>query len=84
MFSSARDRLGRQTVAIKKLADPFRSDNIAKHMFREVKLLEQLQHENVGIATALLISNELIYIQLIHLKDIFISPSEDVYEPFLL
>jgi len=62
LVCSAKDRLGQQTVAIKKLAGPFRSDNIAKHMFREVKLLEQLQHEN-----------------LIHLKDIFISPSEDVY-----
>ncbi|KAJ6001149.1 Mitogen-activated protein kinase HOG1 [Penicillium waksmanii] len=67
LVCSAKDRLGQQTVAIKKLAGPFRSDNIAKHMYREVKLLEQLRHEN-----------------LIHLRDIYISPSEDVYGPFLL
>lgn len=45
--SSARDQISNQTVAVKKLADPFKSDNIAKHMYREVKLLKQLQHENV-------------------------------------
>ena len=45
--SSAKDQISNQTVAVKKLSDPFKSDSIAKHMFREVKLLKQLQHENV-------------------------------------
>lgn len=46
-FSSAKDQIGQQTVAVKKLSEPFKTDNIAKHMYREVKLLKQLQHENV-------------------------------------
>lgn len=48
--SSAKDQISNQTVAVKKLADPFKTDNIAKHMHREVKLLKQLQHENVRLA----------------------------------
>ncbi|CAG8074714.1 unnamed protein product [Penicillium nalgiovense] len=35
---------------------------IAKHIFREIKLLKYLQHENI-----------------VHLNDILISPSEDIY-----
>ncbi|KAK5788712.1 hypothetical protein VI817_009670 [Penicillium citrinum] len=62
MAHSARDQISNTKLAVKKLSEPFKSDNIAKHMFREVKLLKQLQHENV-----------------IHLNDIFISPSEDIY-----
>ncbi|CAI7669297.1 unnamed protein product [Penicillium manginii] len=62
LVCSAKDQIGQQTVAVKKLSEPFKTDNIAKHMYREVKLLKQLQHENI-----------------IHLKDIFISPSEDIY-----
>ncbi|KAJ5675592.1 hypothetical protein N7462_008489 [Penicillium macrosclerotiorum] len=62
LVCSARDQISHKTVAVKKLAEPFKTDNIAKHMHREVKLLKQLQHENI-----------------IHLNDIFISPSEDIY-----
>lgn len=62
LVCSARDRIANQTVALKKLCDPFKTENIAKHMFREVRLLKQLRHENI-----------------IHLNDIFISPSEDIY-----
>ncbi|KAJ5580658.1 hypothetical protein N7450_006959 [Penicillium hetheringtonii] len=62
LVCSARDQISNTKLAVKKLSEPFKSDNIAKHMFREVKLLKQLQHENV-----------------IHLNDIFISPSEDIY-----
>ena len=46
-FSSAKDQISNETVAVKKLSEPFKSDNIAKHMHREIKLLKQLQHENV-------------------------------------
>ena len=45
--SSAKDKLANQTVAIKKLCDPFKTESVAKHMFREVRLLKQLRHENV-------------------------------------
>ena len=48
--SSARDIVANQPVAIKKLCDPFKTENIAKHMFREVKLLKQLRHENVCLS----------------------------------
>ncbi|CEJ55653.1 hypothetical protein PMG11_01901 [Penicillium brasilianum] len=51
LVCSARDQICHQTVAIKKLCQPFKTDNIAKHMYREI----------------------------IHLKDIFISPSEEIY-----
>jgi serine/threonine protein kinase len=61
--SSARDQLAHRTVAVKKLAEPFKTPAIARHMFREMKLLRQLRHENI-----------------INLTDIFISPSEDMYE----
>lgn len=50
VYSSAKDQIANQTVAVKKLADPFKTDNIAKHMYREVKLLKQLQHENVRLS----------------------------------
>ncbi|KAJ5232983.1 hypothetical protein N7468_005939 [Penicillium chermesinum] len=59
---SAYDQLAGETVAIKKLSEPFKSAHVAKHMFREVKLLKMLQHDNI-----------------IHMKDIFISPTEDIY-----
>ncbi|KAJ5090671.1 hypothetical protein N7532_009355 [Penicillium argentinense] len=62
LVCSAKDNICNQTVAVKKLSEPFKTDYLAKHMYREVKLLKQLQHEN-----------------LIHLKDVFISPSEDIY-----
>ncbi|KAJ5115787.1 hypothetical protein N7456_000135 [Penicillium angulare] len=62
LSSSSKDILTRQTVAIKKLAEPFKSAVVAKHMFREIKLLKHLQHDNI-----------------IHLKDIFVSPSEEIY-----
>lgn len=47
LVCSARDQISNTKLAVKKLSEPFKSDNIAKHMFREVKLLKQLQHENV-------------------------------------
>lgn len=47
VFSSADDQLSNQTVAIKKLVEPFKTNDVAKHMFREVKMLKHLQHDNV-------------------------------------
>ncbi|KAJ5170415.1 bZIP transcription factor bZIP-1 [Penicillium coprophilum] len=61
--SSARDQLAHQTVAVKKLAEPFKTPTIARHMFREMKLLRQLRHENIINLTDLFISpSEDIYI----------------------
>lgn len=51
-YSSARDQLSHRTVAVKKLAEPFKTQEIARHMFREIKLLRQLRHENVRFALA--------------------------------
>lgn len=62
LVCSARDQIGHQTVAVKKLPEPFKTANVAKHMYREIKLLKNFQHENI-----------------IHLKDIFISPAEEIY-----
>ncbi|KAJ5283489.1 hypothetical protein N7505_001469 [Penicillium chrysogenum] len=63
LVCSGRDRIANQTVAIKKLCDPFKTENIAKHMFREVRLLKQLRHENVIYLNDIFISpSEDIYL----------------------
>lgn len=49
--SSAKDQITKHTIAVKKLAQPFKSENIAKHMYREVRLLKTLKHENVCLQT---------------------------------
>jgi len=83
-FSFAKDRISNQTVAVKKLADPFITAAVAQHMFREIELLKQLQHENVcakdlGIDRAKDWAMDADHIkQIIHLNDIFISPSEEM------
>lgn len=45
--SSARDLATKDTVAVKKLNDPFRTNFITKLFLREIQLLQQLRHENV-------------------------------------
>lgn len=45
--SSATDKMIHQAASLKKLAQPFRCSNIARQVFREVKILKYLQHENV-------------------------------------
>lgn len=77
-LSSARDQINHQTVAVKKLCEPFKTANTAKHMFREVKLLKQLQHDNVRCPVASLDHVVLTSTQIIHLNDTFISPSEEM------
>lgn len=70
-------------MAVKKLAEPFKSAVVAQHMFREIKLLKQLKHENVRQSASSPRTRKLIKsIQLIQLYDIFISPSEDMYVYF--
>ncbi|KAJ5491663.1 hypothetical protein N7539_003230 [Penicillium diatomitis] len=63
LVCSARDRLTHKTVAIKKLAEPFKTASIAKYVFREVKLMKQLDHENIVRLTDVFISpSEDIYL----------------------
>ncbi|OGM46637.1 mitogen-activated protein kinase mpkC, partial [Aspergillus bombycis] len=45
--SSAYDRVRGQSVAIKKLLNPFATAANAKQTYREIKLLKQLRHENL-------------------------------------
>jgi p38 MAP kinase len=45
--SSARDQIGHQFVAIKKISDPFGTASNAQNTFREIKLLKHLRHDNV-------------------------------------
>ena len=47
--SSASDLVTKDTVAVKKLNDPFRTDLSTKIFLREIRLLQQLRHENVRI-----------------------------------
>lgn len=47
--SSASDLVTKNTVAVKKLNDPFRTNLITKLFLREIQLLQQLRHENVCI-----------------------------------
>ncbi|KAJ5752822.1 hypothetical protein N7520_009739, partial [Penicillium odoratum] len=61
--SSARDQLCQQTVAIRKFYNPFATATMAKDMFREIKTLRHLKHENVLSLVDLYISpSEDIYI----------------------
>lgn len=47
LVCSATDHMMHQTVSLKKLAQPFRCSDVARQLFREVKILEYLWHENV-------------------------------------
>lgn len=66
-------------MAVKKLKEPFKSSVVAQHMFREVKLLKHLKHENVRQPASKKELRAKYSTQLIQLNDIFISPSEDMY-----
>ncbi|KAL2891259.1 Mitogen-activated protein kinase hog1 [Ceratocystis lukuohia] len=46
LVCSARDQLLNQSVAIKKIVKPFKTDVLAKRTYRELKLLMNLRHEN--------------------------------------
>ncbi|KAJ5618506.1 Mitogen-activated protein kinase HOG1 [Penicillium herquei] len=56
------DLLRNEGVAIKKVHLPFKTSQDAKRIFREVRLLRHLNHDNV-----------------VYLRDIFVSPLEDIY-----
>ncbi|KAJ5572019.1 hypothetical protein N7535_005679, partial [Penicillium sp. DV-2018c] len=63
LVCSAKDQLVHRTVAVKKLAEPFASEAMARNVFREIQLLRQLRHENIINLTDLFISpSEDIYI----------------------
>jgi serine/threonine protein kinase len=55
-FSSAKDQLTGQNVAVKKIMKPFSTPVLSKRTYRELKLLKHLKHENVcfGILVRLL------------------------------
>lgn len=46
-FSSAKDQLTGQAVAVKKIMKPFSTPVLSKRTYRELKLLKHLRHENV-------------------------------------
>lgn len=47
LYSSAKDQLTQQPVAIKKIMKPFSTPVLSKRTYRELKLLKHIQHENV-------------------------------------
>ncbi|KKA28907.1 hypothetical protein TD95_002498 [Thielaviopsis punctulata] len=62
LVCSARDQLLNQSVAIKKIVKPFKTDVLAKRTYRELKLLMNLRHENVISLSDIFVSpNEDIY-----------------------
>ncbi|KAF3006404.1 MAPK protein hog1 [Penicillium rubens] len=44
---SARDQIGQQPVAVKKLSEPLKTAGNARHIFKEIQLLKHLKHENI-------------------------------------
>jgi p38 MAP kinase len=75
MLSSATDKLTGQKVAIKKILKPFSNAVLAKRTYRELRLLKYLKHDNVRS----LVFREGTYdFKVISLRDVFISPSEDL------
>jgi serine/threonine protein kinase len=48
-YSSAKDQLTGQAVAVKKIMKPFSTPVLAKRTYRELKLLKHLKHENVSL-----------------------------------
>jgi serine/threonine protein kinase len=47
LYSSAKDMLTGQSVAVKKIMKPFSTPVLSKRTYRELKLLKHLRHENV-------------------------------------
>ncbi|KAJ5642787.1 hypothetical protein N7490_006787 [Penicillium lividum] len=45
--SSVKDQSRQQSVAIKKLRQPFASRELAQNIFQEIRLLKHLKHENI-------------------------------------
>ncbi|KAJ5142881.1 uncharacterized protein N7515_001668 [Penicillium bovifimosum] len=63
LVCSAKDQLGHRTVAVKKLAEPFETEAMARNVFREIQLLRELRHENIINLTDIFISpSEDVYI----------------------
>lgn len=83
-YSSAKDQLTETSVAIKKIMKPFSTPVLSKRTYRELKLLKHIQHENVWTALkwhyvrAVLIAAPQKFLQIISLRDVFISPQEDM------
>lgn len=79
MYSSAKDLLTGQNVAVKKIMKPFSTSVLSKRTYRELKLLKHLKHENVSLFEETFVIAQLLTCKkVISLGDIFISPLEDM------
>ncbi|CAG8941122.1 unnamed protein product [Penicillium salamii] len=71
--------VNQQYVAVKKILNPFATPATAQSLFREIKLLKRLRHDNECCSMAVPLWIELTMEQIISPVDIFISPAEDIY-----
>jgi serine/threonine protein kinase len=55
-YSSAKDQLTGQSVAVKKIMKPFSTPVLSKRTYRELKLLKHLRHENVSRTNFMLLA----------------------------
>ncbi|KAJ5727013.1 Mitogen-activated protein kinase HOG1, partial [Penicillium malachiteum] len=88
--SAGTDLLRNEGVAIKKVHLPFKTSQDAKRIFREVRLLRHLNHDNVCAFQGCCMSSNIMMLlfpillvltclQVVYLRDIFVSPLEDIY-----
>ncbi|KAJ6023695.1 Mitogen-activated protein kinase HOG1 [Penicillium herquei] len=77
--SAGTDLLRNEGVAIKKVHLPFKTSQDAKRIFREVRLLRHLNHDNVCAFQGCYLYNIMYYVLVVYLRDIFVSPVEDIY-----
>ncbi|PLN86144.1 mitogen-activated protein kinase HOG1 [Aspergillus taichungensis] len=90
LVCSANDLITKNVVAIKKLSDPFRTAAITKLLFREIRLLRHLKHENVVNLTDIFVSpSEDIYLVTEHMRtdlSVLLSqgPIEEKFAQFFL
>ncbi|PKY02340.1 mitogen-activated protein kinase HOG1 [Aspergillus campestris IBT 28561] len=69
LVCSANDLITKNVVAVKKLSDPFRTAAITQLLFREIRLLRHLKHENVVNLTDIFVSpSEDIYLVTEHMR----------------
>ncbi|CAG8069532.1 unnamed protein product [Penicillium salamii] len=71
--------VNQQYVAVKKILNPFATPATAQSLFREIKLLKRLRHDNECYSMVVPLWIELTMKQIISPVDIFISPAEDMY-----
>ncbi|CAG8340340.1 unnamed protein product [Penicillium salamii] len=79
LVCSSWDQVNQQYVAVKKILNPFATPATAQSLFREIKLLKRLRHDNECYSMVVPLWIELTMKQIISPVDIFISPAEDMY-----